>query len=112
MNPLKYAKMAITVEPAMPTPWLRNTQGLFELVLHSQGYPTPERGGAILFYGPTGKVNGTLDGPAQQLKTFLAETIERVVEDCISVLHHTPLDEDVFTEVSRAIRRHFEIEGS
>jgi hypothetical protein len=112
MNPLKYAEQAITVEPAMPTPWLRDVQGLFALALHSQGYPTPERGGAVLFYGPTGKVNNTLDVPAQQLRTFLAETIERVAEDCISVLSQAHLEEDVYARVSTAIRRHFEIEGS
>src|SRR2546426_8125538 len=106
MNPQNYAEQAITVEPANPTPWF-SPQGLFAVVLRF-GYPVPERG-AELFYGPRGKVNGTLDMPVLQLQSFLAETIENVAEDCISVLSGLRLDEPTHARIVSAIRKHFEI---
>ena len=107
MNPKEYAQTAISARPANPTPWFK-PNGLFAVVLRS-GYPTPERG-AELFYGPRGKVNGTIDNPIQQLQSFLAETIENVAEDCISVVADLNLDETTQSRIALSIRRHFEIE--
>lgn len=107
MNPAQYAEEAVTIKPASPTPWLPNTTGVFALVLRF-GYPTPGAG-AELFHGPRGRVNGTLDVPADQLRDFLAQTIESVAEDCISVVDSLDIDYHAKSRVAEAIRQHFEL---
>ena len=111
MNPKEYAEKAITIDPLYSNPL-----GLFSpensgTVSFQWDYPEPKEGGVALFSGPRGEYNGGIDWPANKLRTGIAEMIESVAEDCISVIAGLEdVDGETNSKIANAIRKHFEIE--
>ena len=107
MNPKEYAEKMITVEPLF---WKPDTplEEAADVTLRS-GYPEPKYG-VVLYGDPRGDANGGIDWGVKQLRRGIADLIEHVAEDCISIVQsQSELDEEVREKIAKAIRTHFEI---
>jgi hypothetical protein len=109
MNPKDYAEKAITIEKLFFSPETPIEEAA-DVCLRS-GYPEPKYG-VVLYGGRRGEVNGSIDWGVDHLRRGIAEIIESVAEDCISVVSQlNDIPDEARSKIANAIRQHFEIEN-
>ncbi len=113
MNPKEYAEKAVTIDSLFWNPGGKIDVKDAGTVGFSYGYPEPRPGGVALWSGPRGHFNDGIDWPVGKLREGIAQLIEHVAEDCISVVSNLDaVSSDAKAAITTAIRRHFEIEGN